>query len=174
MSSKFAELMKNYGVVVEKSNPDLMTDDYLPTPGAEVIFKANAAAHPFIKSKGSQFAEKIQSYVSEQKKKNKKYRIIISAVNPVRTGVSTDSTGATIGFTVTLIEQTGVVNKNHFEVPLEVVEIVNASWNQNGADVPDAWKYDTAKYTAFANAVKGYYVGPHAPNAPEGKAKADK
>lgn len=173
MSSKFAELMKKYGVVAEKSNPDLMTYDSLPNPGTEVIFKANAAAHPFVKSKGTQFEQKIQSYVSEQKKKNKKYRIIISAVNPVRSGAnSVDGNSATLGYTVTLIEQTGVVNKNHFEVPLEVLEVVNASWNQNGADIPDAWKYDTTKYTAFAQAVKGYYVGPHAPNAPKEKGKA--
>ena len=167
--------MKQYGVVEEKNNPDLMNYNDLPGPGTEVVFKANAAAHPFVKGKGAQFEQKINTYVSEQKKKTRKYRIIISAVNPVRTGSNLGSDiGAPLGYIATLVEQIGVVNKGHFEVPLEILEVSNAAWNMNGADVPDGWKYDTTKYTAFAQAVKGYYVGAHAPNASDEKDKEKK
>lgn len=160
MESQFEQLMQKYGIVSEKNETSLQTTTGLPTPGTEVKFLPNASSHPYIKSKGQEFQDRVAKYISENKKKTRKYRLIISAVNTIRTGTEyAGESGGPLGFLATVTEQQGPsVGQNSFTVPLETLEIVNAAYNANAADIPDSWKYDTSKYSAFSQALKGYWV----------------
>jgi hypothetical protein len=159
MESKFEQLMQKYGIVSEKNETSLQTANSLPGPGTEVKFKPNASSHPFVKSKGREFQEKVAQYIADNKKKTKKYRLLITAVNTIRAGSEYASeAGGPLGYLATLVENHGTHNSGHFEVPLDVLEVVNASWNANGAEIPDDWRYDTEKYSKFAQAIKGYWT----------------
>lgn len=158
MESKFEQLMQKYGIVSEKNETSLQTYGSLPTPGTEVRFRADAASHPFVKEKGVEFQNKIKQFISDNKKKTKKYRLLISAVNTIRPGITVAGDASTLGTIATIIEQIGPVTMGHYVVPLEILEIENASWNMNGAEVPDSWNYDTEKYGKFSQAIRGYWV----------------
>jgi hypothetical protein len=159
MESKFEQLMQKYGIVSEKNETSLQTANSLPGPGTEVKFKPNASSHPFIKSKGREFQEKVAQYIADNKKKTKKYRLLITAVNTIRAGSEYASeAGGPLGYIATLVENHGTHNSGHFEVPLDALEIVNASWNANGAEIPDGWGYDVSRFNKFAQAVKGFHV----------------
>lgn len=157
--SKFDELMKSYGIIQEKNEPDLQSYNHIPTPGTEITIKPEAVKHPFVKSRGTEFQENIKNIVADNKKKTRKYRLLISQTKPIRNGAEYTGEGTSpMGYTVTIIKQTGPVHQGHFELPLELVEVVNAEWNQNGADVPEEWYQNMEKYGKFADAIKGYWV----------------
>ncbi len=158
MESKFDQLMAEYGIIEEKNDPSLMNYSGTLTPGTEVKFKPSASSHPFIKSKGQEFQDKVKKYVSENKKKSKKYRLIVTAVNTIRPGMEYMSdTGGNLGFLATITENYGTHNTNSFTVPAEVLEVVNASWNQNSADVPDEWRQDMSRFNRFNEVIRGYF-----------------
>lgn len=160
MESKFDQLMQKYGIISEKNETSLQTSNGLPGPGTEVCFLPNAASHPFVKGKGQEFQDRVKKYIAENKKKTRKYKLLITAVTTVRSGSEyAADQGGPLGYLATVIEQKGPsVGQNSFTVPLDILEIVNTSYNALAADIPDDWKYDTSKYSAFAQALKGYWV----------------
>ena len=159
MESQFEKLMQKYGIVSEKNETSLQTANGLPGPGTEVKFSDNAASHPFIKSKGQEFQDRVKKYVSENKKKTRKYRLLITAVNTIRAGTEYASeAGGPLGYVATVVENHGTHNSGSFTVPLDVLEVVNTSYNANAGETPPAWNYDTEKFGKFSQALKGYWV----------------
>lgn len=159
MESAFDQLMKTYGIISEKNETALLTSTNLPGPGTEVSLVSNAASHPFIKSKGAEFQAKVKQYVADNKKKNRKYRLLISSVRNIRPSIEMVSGGGdSLGLVADVIENHGTHNMGSFTVPLEVLKIENAAWNQNGADIPDGWKYDDSRFNKFNEVVKGFSV----------------
>ncbi len=76
MESQFEKLMQKYGIISEKNETSLQTTNGLPGPGTEVKFLPNASSHPYVKSKGQEFQDRVAKYISENKKKTKKFLVI--------------------------------------------------------------------------------------------------
>lgn len=159
MESKFEQLMQKYGIVSEKNETSLQTANGLPGPGTEVSIIDGAASHPFVKGKGQEFQDRIKKYISENKKKTRKYRLLISGVSTIRSGSEyVSDQGGPLGYLASVTENHGTHNTGHFSIPLELLKIENAGWNANGAEIPDSWGYDVSRFNKFAQAVKGFHV----------------
>ncbi len=156
-TSKFDEVLRSFGLLQEQNIADMQSDTHLPTPGTEVKIKPEAVNHPLVKNKGEEFQKTIHDIVADTKKKSCKYRLIVSNTKPIRTG-SSDNLSAPLGYVVTIVKQIGPVMKGHIELPLELVEVVNASWNQNSSEIPEEWRQNMDKYGKFAQAIRGYWV----------------
>jgi hypothetical protein len=155
-TSKFDEVLRSFGLLQEQNIADLQSDTHIPTTGTEVKIVANAQNHPMVKAKGEEFQKTISELVADGKKKTCKYRLIISNVKTIRGG-TTDVVSSPVGHVVTITKQIGPVMKGHIELPLELVKVVNASWNQNSSEIPEEWKQNMEKYSAFNNIIKGYF-----------------
>lgn len=158
MESQFEKLMQEYGIISEKNETALLTSTNLPGPGTEVSLVSNAASHPFVKSKGAEFQAKVKQYVADNKKKTKKYRLIISNVKNVRPSIElAGDAGSSLGYVADVIEQIGPsVMSSSFSIPLDCLVVVNAAHNQNAGEIPDSWKQNMDKYSSFAQVIKGY------------------
>ena len=158
MESQFEQLMQKYGIVSEKNETSLQNYNGLPNPGTEIMIKPEASAHPFVKSKGKEFQEKIAQFITDGKKKSRKYKLLITAVNTIRPGAEyVGEVGGPLGYLVTIVQNHGTHNTGHFELPLETVEVINASWNANGAEVPEEWRQNMDRFNRFSEIVKGYF-----------------
>lgn len=159
MESKFEQLMQKYGIISEKNETSLQTSNGLPQPGTEISIIDSAASHPFVKGKGQEFQDRIKKYISENKKKTRKYRLLITGVNTIRSGSEyAADQGGPLGYLVNIVENHGTHNTGHFTIPLELIKIINVDWNANSGEIPDEWRYDTEKYGKFAQAIRGYFT----------------
>lgn len=162
MESQFENILKQYGTVIEeKKDPQKMTLNNLPDPHTEVIFKKDAAEHPYVKSKDAEFQARVKGYVddtsTEEKKKNRKYRILVSGVETSRNAVEFASNqSGPISYMVSLIEQEGPFTRMQFTVPLDILETENGAWNAMQADIPSGWRYDRFKHRKFAEILDQY------------------
>jgi len=161
MTSKFIEAVKSFtGVVQEANNPDNMTSNGLPDPNTEVTVKADAMSHPYVKSKDAEFQERIKGYIadnaSEEARKNKKYRLLISGVTSNRVGMEyAANQSGPIAYMAGVLEQEGPFTRMSITLPLELLETENASWNAMQSDVPDSWK-SSYKHTKFTDLAKAF------------------
>lgn len=162
MESKFKDLyikfMGESAVIEEADNANLQNYNGLPEPFTEVRFKSDALKNPYIANRDGAFKEKIKNYIAETDSKDKKYRLVVSAVHAIRNSMEFGGTGA-LGHTVDIIEQEGPVSKGFFTVPLEALEIKNAAWNAMQASIPDGWRYNRFKHVKFADMFDDYNKG---------------
>ncbi len=141
-----------------------MTFNGLPVPNTEIVVKADAMNHPYVKGKDAEFQERIKGYIadnaSEEARKNKKYRLLISGVTSNRVGMeyANDQSGP-IAYMASIIEQEGPFTRMSITLPLELLETENAAWNAMQSDVPDAWKapYKHTKFTDLVTAFSDDY-----------------
>jgi len=171
MEYKFDKLLESFPIL-EKQQTDVATDNGVPTPGTTVSIKPEALTHPFIKMKSLEFQQRMAEYVEDNKKKKKKFRLVVTNVIPARNSVEYyEGASAPLGYLVTVVNQIGPVSKGHFSVPLELLTIENAAWNAMQADIPDEWNYDTTKFGKFMDVINGYMA---TGNPPVGTLAAEK
>lgn len=158
MESQFEKLMQKYGIISEKNETSLQTTTGLPTPGTEISILDSAASHPFVKGKGQEFQDRIKKYISENKKKSRKYRLLISGVNTIRSGSEyAADQGGPLGYLASVVENRGVYNSGSFTIPLDLLKIVNTSYNAHQGEIPDEWVQDQSRFNRFNEVIHGYF-----------------